>query len=107
MNALTQIALLDDCIDGDKEKLDALLGAMYDQFYCFYCLLENREVQQENPVSFTKEGNVAIFECSSGTTFHQDIAESLEKDYKVAVHTSKKKTNVRIEQRQRRGGRSC
>lgn len=107
MNTLTQVALLDDCIDGDKEKLDALLGTMYDQFYCFYRLLANREVHQENPVIFTKEGNAAVFECSSKATFHEEVAESLEKDYKVAVHTSKKKTNVRIERKGRRGGGSC
>ena len=44
MNELTKIGLMDDCIDGDREKFDQLFGAMYDQFSCFFSLLRENGI---------------------------------------------------------------
>lgn len=102
MSAITQIGLLDNCIDGDRERLNALLGGMHDHFYCLYNILKQIETDHDIPVVFSKDGTAALFECPVLPIVTQPEITGI--DCKISIRSSKKKTSIRIDKKQRRGG---
>lgn len=62
----TKLELLDSCINGDREKYDALVGEMFDHFSCFFSLLKENGISDlPNPITFEKNSEVAEFNLST------------------------------------------
>lgn len=97
MNELTKIGLMDDCIDGDREKFDQLFGAMYDQFSCFFSLLrENGITKLPEKVAFRENMRVAEFDISTKVSLESREETMGVFDCKISIAPSKQTTKIGI-----------
>lgn len=98
MNDLTKIGLMDNCIDGDREKFDRLCGSMYDQFSCFFSLLqENGISRMPGKVSFNSNAEVAEFNLTPNVQLDSKEETVGVFGCKISITPSKQTTKIGIQ----------
>lgn len=99
MSEITTLELMDECIDGDREKFDALCGGMFDQFNCFVNLLRENNISDiSSKITFEEAAGNAEFNISAEVSLPITNKTLSAFNCKIAsVKTNKQSTKVVIQ----------